>query len=144
MSKQTVWQNIHPTVRGLWLCPRVRNRSRGWWSAPNSEAARRGYPQQATQGCGYWNVYVSHPRSLREGFLVRQVDTNCKHCSRRVKFQLSRQSSRGRPRAVVFTRWANDCPLEALIEEANVRNHGEHDSRRQDAFVTAKEYKMEE
>jgi len=142
MGGGEIWQNMHFTVRGLWLCPRVHNRIRHPLSSPNSDAARRGYPQQATQGCGYWNVYVAHPRSKGRDHLTRLVDTNCKHCSRRVKFQLARQNSRGRPRAAVFQKWGEDTPLEELIDIANIRNHGEQDSRQQDAFVKAKEYRM--
>jgi hypothetical protein len=139
-----VWQNIHPTWRGIWLCPQAQNRVRGWWTAPNSEAARRGFPQQATQGCGYWNVYVALPKTgtpMRGGLSKKEVDTKCKHCGRRVRFQLSRHEKRGRPRAVLFQRFPVDTPLEALIDCVQTRNGHELNHREIQAFTKAKDYK---
>lgn len=140
---EDVWQNRYPTYRGLWLCPQAQNRARHWSVAPNSDAARRGFPQQATQGCGYWNVYVAQPKTgtPKIGGEMKEVDTRCRHCQRRVRFQLSRQDKRGRPRAVTYQRWPVNAPLEALIDCASVRNGHELHHREIQAFVKAKDYK---
>lgn len=129
--------------RGMWLCRRTENRERGWWHAPNSEAAVRGFPMPATQGCGFWNVYVRR-RPMHRGWMNEKVDTRCRHCGRRVRFQPARQSGRGRPRPVYYEGRVEDTPLDELIQEVNLRNRGEQSTRDSLGFVRAKDYRKED
>ena len=87
--------------------------------APNSDAAARGMPTQATQGCGRYNVYLSNRREPR-----RKIDVRCKHCGRRVKFQWDRVDNRGRPRPVLVLQRPDDMERAALVKEMQARNAG--------------------
>jgi hypothetical protein len=126
--------------RGIWLCRRVDGFGDRFMSAPNSDAARRGYPMQKTQGCGYWNVYVSRRPSSAD-WQTKPVDTRCRHCNRRVRFNPARSEERGRPRSVVFTVYPDDCPQSELIHIVNSKNRGEKIER---GFVKARDYQREE
>jgi len=75
--------------------------------------------------------------------MQQKVDTRCRHCGRRVKFQPARQNDSGRPRPVYYEGRVEDTPLEELIEEVNVRNRGEQHTRDTQGFVRAKDYEFE-
>lgn len=132
-------------------------------------------------GCGFWNVYQSkkdmsrtifkpyrgvnhdsktspHSRSRKgSGFgdrRPRQVDTRCRHCNGRVRFQLSeeRGDGRGRRRRVVLTLKApkvekgpitslDEWTVEELLHLCNLRNRGEQVERDNIRFVRAKNYR---
>ena len=146
-------------------------------------------------GCNYWNVYISRKRSNKtvydpyagvghrsktspysraqkgSGFgphRPRPVDTVCRHCNARARFQLSRKrgDGRGRPRRVTVTLegvhpddlgdvvhhphlGAVDFKLTSLdlftiaelIQTAEWLNSREHEDRTQIGFVPAKIYR---
>ena len=142
----------------------ARRMNRSALNAPNSNAAS-GIPVPATNGCGWWNVYISRIDDRRwneRGFYLkkwaagepvlkpRKVDTRCRHCDRRVRFTISRlyvtspenrSDTRGRARGVVWEPWPIDTDTPALIEEANLRNRGEQLERDEIGFVRAKNYR---
>lgn len=150
------------------------------------------------RGCGYWNVYQSkkhmpkriykpyrgvkhdsrtspYSRSCKgSGFgqtRPRQVDTRCRHCDARVRFQLAlnRGDSRGRSRRVDIiltgkvdprsvrlmridgnfselignpeSRPLDEWTLEELIEGCNIRNRGIQQENDYIGFVRAKNYR---
>ena len=132
-------------------------------------------------GCGFWNVYQSKkdmPRSIRDPYALkradskvssyvsaakgsgfgshrpRQVDTRCRHCNARVRFQLSqtRGDGRGRRRRVVLTLAArkvakgpitslDEWTVQELLDVCNLRNRGEQLERDNIGFVRAKNYR---
>lgn len=132
-------------------------------------------------GCGFWNVYQSKkdmplsvfdpyagvgPRSKTSPYSRackgsgfgqyrwRQVDTRCRHCNARVRFQLSsfRGDGRGRPRRVKVSLGApfleggeiipfNYWTLQQLIDRCNLNNRGEQMERDEIKFVRAKNYR---
>jgi hypothetical protein len=113
-------------MRGLWRCNKVNmNRFVKMMNAPNSEAARRGMPTQATNGCGRWNVYISRKPSSKENPDKgdRKIDVRCKSCGRRVKFIWSRHDNRGRPRPVDVLDRPECMPERALVKEMIARNN---------------------
>jgi len=144
----------------------ARRMNRSALSAPNSNAAS-GIPVPATNGCGWWNVYISRIDDRRfneRGFYrnqwaagepiikPRKVDTRCRHCDRRVRFtaerrppmhdrQRNRRDGRGRARGVVWEPWPIDTDTPAMIAEANLRNRGEQLERDEIGFVRAKNYR---
>jgi hypothetical protein len=121
-------------------------------------------------GCNYWNVYQSkagQPKSIRQPYKPvssrsktspysrsckgsgvgqyrpRKVDTRCRHCNSRARFQLSesRGDGRGRPRRVrVVLRSVENMTLIDLIERCNEMNRGEFDERYDIGFQRAKTY----
>ena len=145
-------------TRGLWMCldtSHSRRMNRSPLHAPNSKASA-GIPVPATNGCGWWNVYVSriddstfnergnYRKKWAGGEIVRKprkVDTRCRHCNRRVRFTTSIHDSRGRARGVVWEPWPNQTDLPALIAECNVRNRGIQHERDKIGFVRAKNYR---
>jgi len=152
-------------TRGLWLCidsTVMRKAFSGvQHPAPNSDGAARGsIPVPATNGCGFWNVYVSRIDDTDftgRGFYVqgvgipkpRKIDTRCRHCNRRVRFTAenvsavhrSRWDDRGRVRPVRWQKYAENTILQVLIDEANLRNRGEQVERDEIRFVRAKNYR---
>ena len=153
-------------TRGLWLCIDSTTMRKAFMGihhpAPNSDGAARGYiPVPATNGCGFWNVYVSRidDTDFRgRGFYAdgngvpkpRKIDTRCRHCNRRVRFTAERASvtrmrsrwdHRGRVRPVSWQIYAENTPLQVLIDEANLRNRGEQQQRDEIGFVRAKNYR---
>lgn len=153
-------------TRGLWLCidsTALRRALSGLHHpAPNSAGAANGsVPVPATNGCGFWNVYVSriddHDFNGRGFYLhghgipkPRKIDTRCRHCNRRVRFTAenasvtrlrSRWDARGRVRPVSWQKYAENTPLQTLIDEANLRNRGEQQQRDEIRFVRAKNYR---
>lgn len=153
-------------TRGLWLCidsTSMRKAFSGiFHPAPNSAGAARGFiPIPATNGCGFWNVYVSRIDDTDftgRGFYSkgvgipkpRKIDTRCRHCNRRVRFTAEhthayrmrdRWDQRGRVRPVSWQRYAENTPLAVLIDEANLRNRGEQQHRDYTGFVRASEYR---
>ena len=146
-------------------------------------------------GCGFWNVYQSKndmPRrivkpyrgvkhdsmtssysraSKGSGFgrtRPRQVDTRCRHCNSRVRFQLATERGDGRgrkrrvkvilvgrvdprserlmedPAAIIGNREVrplNDWTLDELIEGCNLRNRGVQREHDEIGFVRAKNYR---
>jgi len=132
-------------------------------------------------GCGFWNVYQSkkdmsktiyqpyrgvmhnsktspYSRSCKgSGWgdtRPRQVDTRCRHCNARVRFQLSqtRGDGRGRRRRVVLTLAAPKVPegpitpldewtVQELLDLCNLRNRGEQVEQDNIRFTRAKNYR---
>jgi len=132
-------------------------------------------------GCGFWNVYQSKkdmPRSIRDPYVglasnskvspyvsaqrggssgqwrARQVDTRCRHCNARVRFQLSqrRGDGRGRRRRVELTLAAPKVPkgpitsldewtVQELLDLCNLRNRGEQVEQDNIRFTRAKNYR---
>ena len=132
-------------------------------------------------GCGFWNVYQSKKdmhRSIKKPYALkradskvspyvsaakgsgfgshrpRQVDTRCRHCNARVRFQLSttRGDGRGRRRRVVLTLAAptvakgpitslDEWTVQELLDACNLRNRGEQLERDNIGFVRAKNYR---
>ena len=145
-------------TRGLWMCldtSHARRMNRSPLHAPNSKASR-GIPVPATNGCGWWNVYISriddrrfnqrgnYRKKWQAGEIVRKprkVDTRCRHCNRRVRFTTSVLDPRGRARGVVWEPWPDETPTGALIAECNLRNRGEWLERDKIEFVRAKNYR---
>jgi hypothetical protein len=149
-------------VKALWLCGRARVNDRRVGSR--------------LVGCNYWNVYVSrrlskksiknpytpvkptsktspYSRSCKGSgtgeYRPRKVDTVCRHCGARARFQLSerRNDGRGRPRRVSVS-FGNprhgkydELALKDLIDIANEKNRGEYQERLQIHFVPAKIYR---
>ena len=123
-------------MRGLWRCRtsdgRImkENYQRKWmktgkWLVPIDE------------GCGNWNVYRS-VRGKGVAFCSTWViDTRCKKCSRRVKFQVYRQDNRGTVSPVHFSRRPDHMPTPALIEECRARNRRVLLDREIDGFMKA-------
>lgn len=142
----------------------ARRMNRTPLSAPNSKASR-GIPVPATNGCGWWNVYLSriddrewlergyYHKKWAGGELIpkpRKIDTCCRHCDRRVRFTASRlyvdgpdnrSDSRGRPRGIIWEPWPEETPTTALIAETNLRNRGEQLERDNIRFTRAKNYR---
>ena len=150
-------------------------------------------------GCNYYNVYISRTKSKRSvvdpykgvkstsktsaysrsckgsGFgryRPRKVDTECRHCGARARFQLSekRGDGRGRPRRVSVNlsaihpadwdkmvattkpgarqiwpspRPLNEFTLKELIETAERMNRAQYEENLQTGFVPAKIYRRE-
>jgi hypothetical protein len=141
-------------------------------------------------GCNYYNVYISRTNSKRSvrdpyrgvkstsktspygraqrgsgigEYRPRKVDTQCRHCGARARFQLSpkRGDGRGRKRRVSVSLkaihprdWVPNQPsqewkftkldeftVEELIETANRMNNRDYDDRVQIGFVPAKIYR---
>ncbi len=145
--------------RGLWLCIDNSRQRRNAMAnlAPNSKAAEKGYPL-ATTGCGKWNVYVSTStvkKDRRDRYAIkkyygtggynkpRQIDTNCRHCGRRVRFQQWRRDARGRPSSVAWDGFPSYTALDELIEECNIRNRTIDGQSLDRGFVRAREYRRE-
>jgi hypothetical protein len=161
-----------PKTHAIWKCGRgvVRDRRTG---------VRR-------VGCNYYNVYISRTRSKRSvrdpyrgvkstsktspysraskgsgsgQYRPRKVDTQCRHCGARARFQLSsrRGDGRGRKRRVSVilksirpSDWDKDPPVitkldefsvEELIEAANRMNVKDYDERVEIGFRPAKIYR---
>ena len=137
-------------------------------------------------GCNFWNVYESRHGMNRDvlrpysgvkhnsktspysrackgsGFGMyrpRTVDTRCRHCNARVRFQLSqtRGDGRGRPRRVIVSLDGSkepfstkgpripfsDWPLLELIDRCNLLNRGVMDERNLMGFIRAKDYQRD-
>ena len=167
-----------PKTHAIWKCGRAVTYDR-------RTGARR-------IGCNYYNVYISRtqsPRSVRDPYKgvgprsktspyaraqrgsgsgeyrPRKVDTVCRHCGARARFQLSskRGDGRGRPRRVTVslrsihprdwvpgqhpTDWVltklDEFTVDELIETANRMNRADYDERLEIGFVPAKIYRSE-
>jgi len=150
-------------------------------------------------GCNYYNVYISRTQSKRSvrdpykgvgprsktspytrgckgsgsgQYRPRKVDTECRHCGARARFQLSekRGDGRGRPRRVSVNlsaihpedydrmvinhepgereiwpprRPLNDFTLKELIETAERMNREQYTENLQTGFVPARIYRRE-
>ena len=121
-------------------------------------------------GCGFWNVYQSKkdmPKRILKPYRgvkhdsktssysrackgsgfgryrPRLVDTRCRHCNARVRFQLAkdRGDGRGRKRRVIVLDGLDEWTLQELLDECNRRNRGEQLERDEIGFVRAKNYR---
>jgi hypothetical protein len=86
-------------------------------------------------GCDRWNVYMSRGKKG----LRAVIDTQCKYCDRRVKFQWSRRNGRGRPRPVLFYSRPETMTAKALLEEVRSRNRLQEIEEAVEGFVKASE-----
>jgi hypothetical protein len=161
-----------PKTHAIWKCGRavIRDRRTG---------TRR-------VGCNYYNVYISRTQSKRSvvdpyrgvkstsktspygraqrgsgsgQYRPRKVDTQCRHCGARARFQLSlkRGDGRGRKRRVTVNLKAihprdwdeseriltklDEFTVEELIQTANRMNQKDYDERVEIGFVPAKIYR---
>ena len=155
-----------------WVCPYfISGELLGWLMKTNALwKCARGSVNGKRVGCNYWNVYQSkndmplskynpykgvsirsktspYGRACRGSGVGthrrRKVDTRCRHCNARARFQLSekRGDGRGRPRRVkVMLEAVKDFDVEQLLERCNQLNRGEYDERYDIGFVRAKNY----
>lgn len=81
--------------------------------------------------CGHANMYIGHKRH------IKQIDTHCVRCGRRVRFNPNKTDRRGKIRQAIWISRPKDSRTEL---EAKVRHLNKTEFDEDDGFVTALEF----